>query len=93
MNHAAALEAVERILNRGGQPEDVLIDVLEALHVRGVGYAAIRFGGRELAVGAPRDGIESPIVVDGMQTGTFVLGTDDPTFVARVATLISPYVR
>jgi hypothetical protein len=32
--HAGALEAVDRILNRGGDPEDVLRAVLRVLHER-----------------------------------------------------------
>ena len=42
-SHSGALEAVDRILNRGGDADDVLRDVLQALHERGVSWAAIRF--------------------------------------------------
>jgi hypothetical protein len=78
-----ALEAVERILNRGGEPEDVLRDVLEALHQRGVPYAAVRLGDEQLTVGLPGRGLTS---------GPLTVATDDRAFVERVATLISAYV-
>ena len=35
MNEAGALEAVERIVNRGGEPEDVVEAVVVALRGRG----------------------------------------------------------
>jgi hypothetical protein len=83
VDQRGALEAVERIVNRGGEPEQVLRAVLEALHARGVRFAAVRLGDRELAVGSPTDGLTS---------GSLTLTTDDEAFAARVATLISAYV-
>ena len=83
VDHRGALEAVERILNRGGDPRDVLLAVLEALHARGVAYAAVRVGGDELSIGVPRPAAAS---------GALTLA-DDQEFVDRVALLISPYVR
>ena len=93
MNSAAALEAVERILNRGGEPDAVLRAVLEALRARGVSYAAIRFGRGDLASGEAADAVEAPIVFEGAEVGTLTLSTGDGAFIARVATLISSYVR
>jgi hypothetical protein len=93
VNSAAALEAVERVLNRGGEPEYVLRTVLEALHARGISYAAVRFAGRELATGEVADAVEAPIVFDGAKVGTLALCGADAAFVGRVTTLISPYVR
>ena len=86
MTAAGALEAVERILNRGGEAEEVLRSVLDALHARGVPYAAIRFEGTDLDVGhlgaAPT-----------RSSGPVTIAVDDETFVERVATLIRPYLR
>jgi hypothetical protein len=39
IDYRGALEAVERILNRGGDAEDVLRGVLEALGARGISFA------------------------------------------------------
>jgi hypothetical protein len=78
-----ALEAVERILNRGGDQEDVLRAVLDALHQRGVPYAAVRVGGEELSVGSP---------TAALTREALTVATDDEAFVERLATLTSAYV-
>jgi hypothetical protein len=39
IDYRGAPEAVERILNRGGDAEDVLRGVLEALGARGISFA------------------------------------------------------
>jgi hypothetical protein len=78
-----ALEAVERIVNRGGEPREVVQAVLDALHQRGVRYAVIHSRGDEVAVGEPTDGVTS---------GALTMSVEDQAFVDRVATLISPYV-
>ena len=93
VDYRGALEAVERVLNRGGEPRDVLSGVLEALAARGVTYGAIRSGGDEVAVGAP-DGplVSKPIVAGDGGRGTLTLAVDDEAFVERVATLVSPYL-
>jgi len=78
-----ALEAVERILNRGGEPEDVLRAVLDALHQRGIPYAAVRVRGEELSVGSRTGALTS---------GALTVATDDKAFVERLATLTSAYV-
>ena len=85
MNTAAALEAVERVLNRGGEREQVLRAVLEVLHARGVPYAAVRLGDRELVVGSA--------IKTRTTSGAVTMAVDDVEFVQRVATLISPYAR
>jgi hypothetical protein len=84
VDHRGALEAVERILNRGGDPAAVLQAVLEALHARGIAYAAVGLDDEHLSVGSPGDGLTS---------GALTVATTDQAFVDRVATLISPYVR
>ena len=95
--YAAALEAIDRILNRGGEADDVLRAVLTALQERGVAYAAIRFveQGELVAgpsIGGPREGVVTPVVYDGERVGELELAVDDVAFAERVATLISAYV-
>jgi hypothetical protein len=97
LDSRAALEAVERILNRGGEADDVLRAVLAALHERGVPFAAVRFVEEgELvdgpSLGTPGGAIETPVVYEGRRIGALQLALDDRTFAERVATLISPYV-
>ena len=51
--HSGALEAVDRILNRGGDPEEVVGAVLAALHERAFAWiGVIRRDGNDLSVGA-----------------------------------------
>jgi hypothetical protein len=89
-DHAGALEAVDRIVNRGGAPKEVLRAVLEALNERGI-PALIRFSdGRELGGGS--GGVRAPVVLGGERLGELEADADDPAFVERVATLVSPYM-
>jgi hypothetical protein len=93
VDHRGALEAAERILNRGGGGPEVVRAVLEALHARGVPYAAVRWtGGEEIAVGSGTDVSRAPIVKGRTVVGSRELADGDEAFVHRVATLISPYV-
>jgi hypothetical protein len=97
LDYPGALEAVERILNRGGEPLMVLRTVLDSLHARAIPLAAIRFGdGTELAVGGGAEvgaAVEADVVFGGMPVGSLALGVSDRAFVERVAALISPYVH
>ena len=45
---AAALAAIDRLVDRGGDADDVLRAVLAALHDHGITFVAIRFAGREI---------------------------------------------
>jgi hypothetical protein len=90
-DHRGVLEAVDRIVNRGGERDGVLRAVLEALYARGATYAAIRVGDHELAVGTPAAATEAPIVVGGQRVGTLLGAAGDRAVVARTATFISPY--
>jgi hypothetical protein len=95
--YAAALEAIDRILNRGGEADEVLRAVLSALQERGVEYAAIRFveSGKLVdgpSVGDPTEGIVTPVVYQGEQVGELELAVEDTAFAERVAILISAYV-
>jgi len=86
-----ALEAVERILNRGGEADAVLRAVVAALHDR-FSYIAIRFAdGRLVSAGRKADGTEVPVQFQERTVAELELSTDDPVFARRVATLISPY--
>lgn len=94
-----ALDAIDRILNRGGDADDVLPAVLDALHERGVPYAAIHFveAGELVAgpeVGEPdAAGLTSiPIVYRGKHVGDLTASSFDTEFMRRVATLISAHV-
>jgi hypothetical protein len=86
---AAALEAVERILNRGGEPNDVVAAVVGALSERGFATAIRTRGG--VIGNAPAGTAEVPVQSSGVAVGTVSLVGDD-ALAARVATLISPYI-
>ena len=98
-DYAGALEAVDRILNRGGDADDVLRDVVRILHERG-GYrwAAITFleDGQEVEgpeAGDADAGATFPVSFNGQLVAHLhAAGAehDDPTL-RRIATLISPY--
>lgn len=95
--YAGALEAVDRILDRGGDADDVLRAVLAALHEQGVEYAAIRFvEAGELvegpSVGTATDGIAVPVVYQGERVGELEASVADVAFLERLATLISANV-
>jgi hypothetical protein len=98
VDYRAALEAVERVLNRGGDADDVLRAVLVVLRERGISYAAIRFVEKDRLVDGPSAGRETSavqqqaVVYQGNRIGRLDLAAEDPGFVERVATLISPYV-
>ncbi len=90
-----ALEAVERILNRGGEADDVLRAVVAALHER-FSYVAIRFREEDRLVEGPSAGREAdrvivPVEFQGLAVAELELSIDDSAFAQRVATLISPY--
>lgn len=89
MSAAAALEAVERILNRGGDPAAVVEAVVAALRERGF-RAAVRTRARMIG-DASAVSVEVPVESAGVVVGG-VSVADDPALAARVATLISPYV-
>lgn len=101
MSDSGALEAVDRILNRGGDADDVLRAVVAALVERGVcTWAGIWFvEGEELELGpeagAPDEArrLRVPIEFRGERVGE--LGADrasDRALIERVALLVSSYV-
>jgi hypothetical protein len=94
---ADVLAAVDEIVGRGGDADDVLRAVLNALHQRGCPYAAIRFleNGELVAgpsVGAVTGALTTPVVYEGSQVGELHLATDDAGLAEAVAERIAPYV-
>jgi hypothetical protein len=96
--HSGALEAVDRVLNRGGTTEEVLGGVLAALHERLFGWVAV--AGREVgerpAPGMPS--LTAPVIWQGMQVGELqavprVAAAGDEALLERVALLISAQLR
>jgi hypothetical protein len=95
--HAGDLEAVDRILNRGGDADDVLRRVVAVVH-RTYPYAAIAFvESGELVIGPEAgervDAESFPISFQGLQVAELrAAGAPiDRTFLERVALLISPF--
>jgi hypothetical protein len=91
-----ALEALDRILNRGGDADDVLRSALAVLG-RLYPYAAIRFVEDGELVAGPSvgdvagPGRVAPIVFQGMKVGELEApaGEEDAAFLDRFALLIS----
>jgi hypothetical protein len=91
--YTAAAAAVER----GGDADDILRGVLDALHAHGVAYASIRFlEDGELvpgpSAGAGEPAVSVPVEFDGQKVGELALSDDDPRLAARVAELVGPFV-
>jgi hypothetical protein len=89
--HSGALEAVERVLNRGGEAEEVLRQVVAILNER---------LGRFVRIGHVQAGDEAattafPIAFHGNRVADLELGgeltEEDRALAERVATLVSPY--
>jgi hypothetical protein len=95
---SGVLEAVDRILNRGGDADEVLRQVVAAVH-RIYPYVAIAFvEGGELAVGpkagTPTDATEAfPISFQGAEVAELRVGGApvNRPFLERVATVVSPH--
>lgn len=98
---AGALEALDRILNRGGEPDDVLRSAVAVLASEpGISWAGVAFSeAGELQLG-PEAGepdasrrMRVPVVYQDAGVGElWVDGDADRTFLERVAMLVSPYV-
>jgi hypothetical protein len=94
------LEAVDRILNRGGDADDVLRDVLRALFQL-YEYVAIAFVEGDGIVEGPALGAADEhaapdrydIVFQGRKVAELHVSAygEDREFLERVATLVSPY--
>ena len=95
-----ALEAIERILNRGGDADDVLREVLAVLG-RLYPYVAFEFVEPDQTVLGPElgehlpDRSEFPVVYQGRRIGALLAAgaqEEDRLFLERVAKIVSPYV-
>ena len=93
---AGALDALDRILNRGGDPDGVVRAVVSALHQRGIPYVAIRFpDGGAVAAGTPGGqpaSVEVGVESGGRPVGTLEVAAGSRAFAERVATLVSAHV-
>jgi hypothetical protein len=95
-----ALEDVERVLNRGGEADDVLRQVVAILHDRLGRFIRITFveaGGpvRGPAAGEEEETTAFPVSFQGDRIADLEAGgqlsPEDEALLARVATLVSPY--
>ena len=98
--HSGALEAVERVLNRGGEADDVLRQVIAILHGRLDRFVRISFVEGGGLVPGPAAGEEAattpfPVSFQGSRVADLEasgeLSPEDEALLARVATLVSPY--
>ncbi|MGH3079071.1 MAG: hypothetical protein ACRDPZ_12945 [Gaiellaceae bacterium] len=96
-----ALEAVDRILNRGDEPDDVLRSTVSVLvEEPGISWAGVAFSEEGRLVLGPQAGAPDesrrarvPVVFQGSEIGELqVDGDADRAFLERVATLISAHV-
>ena len=97
---SGALEAVERVLNRGGEADDVLRQVVAILHDRLGRFVRISFVEADGLVPGPAAGEKAettpfPVSFQGSRVADLEVGgqlsPEDEALVARVATLVSPY--
>jgi putative methionine-R-sulfoxide reductase with GAF domain len=104
--HAGALEAVERILNRESEADEVLRQTVAVLHDRIEGYSWVGLyfvedGGMVLGPSEGAEGgeptLEVPVVYDGIHVATLAVVTEgapvehDRPFLERVAVLVSAH--
>jgi hypothetical protein len=98
--HSGALEAVERVLNRGGDADDVLREVVAILHQRLGRFVRIRFVEEGGVLEGPAAGDEEaatafPIAWDGRRVADLEAGGElsgaDRALLERVAVLVSPF--
>jgi hypothetical protein len=93
-----ALEAVDRILNRGDEPDDVLRSTVSVLvEEPGISWAGVAFSeeGRLILgpqAGAPDESRRARVPVLFQGSELQVDGEADRAFLERVATLISAHV-
>jgi putative methionine-R-sulfoxide reductase with GAF domain len=99
--HDGALEAIDRILNHGGDPDEVLRDVVAVLH-QDYSWAGISFVEEGELVLGPAQGEQKaeptriPIAYENNVVGELgvvarELDSEERAFLERVASLISPF--
>jgi hypothetical protein len=95
-----ALEAIERISNRGGDADEVLRAVVAVLHERLGRFCRISFVEGDGLVPGPAAGDETetstfPIAWEGRRVAELEVGGElddaDRALLERVATIVSPY--
>jgi hypothetical protein len=101
--YSGALEAIDRMLNGGGDPDDVLRHVVRVLHERLGCHAQVLFVEGDALVPGPEAGVAGasaprtalPVSFDGARVAELALAWAPDAvgraFLERVATLISPY--
>jgi hypothetical protein len=98
--HSGALEAVERVLNRGGEADDVLREVVAILHERLGRFIRISFVEADSLLHGPAGGDETEttafaIAFQGRRVADLEAGgeltEEDRALLERVALLVSPY--
>jgi len=98
--HGGALEAVERVLESGGEADDVLRQVVAILHERLGGFVRISFVEETVLVPGPAAGDETattafPIAFQGNHVADLEAGgelrDEDRALLERVVILISPH--
>ena len=102
MSEAGALDAIDRILNRGGDADDVLREVVRVLpdQVAALTWAGVSFAEAGRLVPGPSSGepdehrrVHVPISYRGERVGELAAdGEAGTAFLERVATLISAHV-
>jgi putative methionine-R-sulfoxide reductase with GAF domain len=102
VSETGALDAIDRILNRGGDADDVLRDVVRVLpeQVPTLAWAGIFFREEDSLVAGPSSGapdesrrVRVPVSFRGEPVGELAVdGEAAGAFVERVATLISAHV-
>jgi hypothetical protein len=99
-DRCGALEAVERVLNRGGDADDVLRAVVAVLHERLGRFCRISFVEGEKLVAGPAAGEEAEttafsIMWQGRRVAQLEVGGElddaERSLAERVALLVSPY--
>jgi hypothetical protein len=101
-SYRGPLEAIDRILNRGGDADDVLRAVVGVLRERaGFAWAGVTFVERDALVLGPNTGVPDetkrlhlPVIYEGAQVAVLQVDgapEDAIEFLERVALLISPH--
>ena len=100
MSNSGALEAIERVLNRGGEADDVLRQVVTILHERLERYIRISFVEAGDLLPGPAAGEETattafPVSFQGRPVAELEAGGElsqaEIELLERVATILSPY--
>ena len=97
---AAALEAIEAIVDRGGDVDEVLRGVVTSLvEDGGCAWAGILFAEEDELVLGPQAGepdpgfrVQVPVAYEGARVAELVVdGCDDPALLGRIAELIATH--